>query len=59
MLDGRFNVAFDDIRRVTHAALRHRLILNFEADAEGVTTDSVIDQIVMSVRPEEAETVSR
>jgi len=59
LLDGRFNVAFDDIRRVTHAALRHRLILNFEADAEGVTTDSVIDQIVMSVRPEEAETVSR
>ena len=59
LLEGRFNVAFDDIRRVTHPALRHRLILNFEADAEGVTTDAVIDQVVMSVRPEEAETVGR
>jgi MoxR-like ATPase len=59
LLEGRYNVAFDDIRRVAHPALRHRLILNFEADAEGVTTDSVIDQVVMSVRPEEAETAAR
>jgi MoxR-like ATPase len=59
LLDVRYNVAFDDIRRVAHPALRHRLILNFEADAEGVTTDSVIDQVVMSVRPEEAETAAR
>ncbi len=54
LLDGRYNVAFDDIRRVAHPALRHRIILNFEADAEGVTADTVIDQIVMSVTPEEA-----
>jgi MoxR-like ATPase len=59
LLEGRYNVAFDDIRRVAHPALRHRLILNFEADAEGVTTDSVIDEVVMSVRPEEAETAAR
>ncbi|MDQ3703259.1 MAG: MoxR family ATPase [Chloroflexota bacterium] len=59
LLEGRYNVAFDDIRRVAHAALRHRLILNFEADAEGVSADTVIDQIVMSVRPEEAETAAR
>jgi MoxR-like ATPase len=59
LLEGRYNVAFDDIRRIVHPALRHRLILNFEADAEGVSADTVIDQIVMGVRPEEAETAVR
>ncbi len=59
LLEGRYNVAFDDIRRVAHPALRHRLILNFEADAEGVSADTVIDQIVMSVRPEDAEAAAR
>jgi MoxR-like ATPase len=55
LLEGRYNVAFEDIRRVVHAALRHRLILNFEADAEGVGADTIIDQIVMGVHPEERE----
>ncbi len=55
LLDGRYNVAYDDIRAVAHAALRHRIILNFEADAEGVSTDTIIDQLVMSVTPPEVE----
>ncbi|HEX2033128.1 MAG TPA: MoxR family ATPase [Chloroflexota bacterium] len=59
LLDGRYNVAFDDIRRVAHAALRHRIILNFEADAEGVGSDTVIDEIVMGVKPEDVEAVVR
>jgi MoxR-like ATPase len=59
LIEGRYNVAFDDIRRVAHPALRHRLILNFEADAEGVDADAVIDQVVISVRPEEAEIAGR
>jgi MoxR-like ATPase len=59
LLDGRYNVAYEDIRRVAHAALRHRIILNFEADAEGVRADSIIDQIVMSVTPEEAQVAVR
>ncbi|MGH2354437.1 MAG: AAA family ATPase [Chloroflexota bacterium] len=59
LLDGRYNVSYEDIRRVAHPALRHRLILNFEADAEGVSADTVIDQIVMSVRPEDAEVAVR
>ena len=46
---GRFNVSFDDIAGVAAAALRHRLILNFEAEAEGITTDLVIDQILKDV----------
>jgi MoxR-like ATPase len=46
---GRFNVSFEDIQTVALAALRHRLILNFEAEAEGLTTDHVIAQILKDV----------
>jgi MoxR-like ATPase len=59
LLEGRFNVAYEDIRLVAPAALRHRIILNFEADAEGVTSDTVLDELVMSVTPEEAEAAVR
>jgi MoxR-like ATPase len=46
---GRFNVSFDDIQAVATAAFRHRLILNFEAEAEGVTTDQIVAQILQDV----------
>lgn len=59
LLEGRYNVSYEDIRLVAHAALRHRIILNFEADAEGITADDVLDQLVIAVTPEEAEAVSR
>ena len=49
LTQGRFNVSFDDIQAVTAAAMRHRLILNFEAEAEGVTTDHVITQVLQDV----------
>jgi MoxR-like ATPase len=52
LLEGRYNVAFDDIRAVTLAALRHRIILGFEADAEGVTADKLIHDVVTTT-PEE------
>jgi MoxR-like ATPase len=52
LLEGRYNVAFDDIRAVALAALRHRIILGFEADAEGVTTDKLIHDVVATT-PEE------
>jgi MoxR-like ATPase len=48
---GRFAASVDDIRHVAHAALRHRVLLNFEGEAEGVKTDQVIDQI-LKVLPE-------
>jgi MoxR-like ATPase len=54
LLDGRYNVAFDDIRQAAVPAMRHRLILNFEAQAEGVTTDAVIHAILEAVVPEAA-----
>jgi MoxR-like ATPase len=46
LLDGRYNVAFDDIRQAARPALRHRLLLNFEAQAEGVSPDSVIEAVL-------------
>jgi MoxR-like ATPase len=53
LLDGRYNVAFDDLRQAALPALRHRLILNFEAQAEGVTTDEVISAILEEVTAHE------
>ena len=46
LLDGRFNVAIDDISAVAPAALRHRIILNFEGEAEGIGTDGVVRDVV-------------
>jgi MoxR-like ATPase len=56
LIQGRFNVSFDDIQAVATAALRHRLILNFEAEAEGITTDHIIAQILRDV-PRDAAAV--
>ncbi len=48
MLDERYHVGFEDIRASVLPALRHRLLLNFEGQAEGITTDEVLDQILES-----------
>ena len=52
LLEGRYNVAFDDIRAVALAALRHRIILGFEADADAITADKLIHDVVTTT-PEE------
>ncbi len=46
LLEGRYSVAIEDIVSVALPALRHRIILNFEGQAESITTDSLIDDIV-------------
>ncbi len=46
LLDGRFHVANEDIHAVALPAMRHRLILSFEAEAQGMTTDDVIEKIL-------------
>ncbi len=51
LLDGRFAVSTDDIRYVARPALRHRLILNFEGEAEGVDPDTIIDSILAETKP--------
>jgi len=45
LLDGRFNVSLEDVRALLLPALRHRIILNFEAQADGRTTDDLLDEI--------------
>jgi len=55
LIEGRYNVSFEDIQYAVHPALRHRLILNFEAEAEGITADMVLDKI-LEVVPALAET---
>jgi MoxR-like ATPase len=49
LLDGRFNVSVDDIRAVALPALRHRVILNFEGEAEGITPEAVVRTILDAV----------
>jgi MoxR-like ATPase len=49
LLDGRAAVSVDDIRKMALPALRHRIILNFEAEAEGLTTDAVIENILATL----------
>ena len=46
LLEGRFAVSIDDIRHVARPALRHRIMLNFEGEAEGVETDSILGDII-------------
>jgi MoxR-like ATPase len=46
LLEGRFNVSFEDIRRVYLPAMRHRVVPNFEAQAEGITSDQVLLEIL-------------
>ena len=49
LLSERYNVAFEDIEQVALASLRHRIILNFEAEAEGIPQDSIIKEILAKV----------
>jgi len=49
LLDNRKAVAIDDLRHVARPALRHRLILNFEAQAEGVSPDAIVEEILGKV----------
>ena len=46
LLDGRYNVAFRDIKTAAVPALRHRLILNFDGEAEGISADAIIAQVL-------------
>ena len=53
LAEGRFNVSVEDLRVLAAPALRHRIILNFEGEAEGIDIDTLVAQIV-----ESAETVT-
>lgn len=55
LLEGRYNVSFEDIRRVYLPALRHRVLLNFEAQAENIASDTVLAQILNEVKEKVTE----
>jgi MoxR-like ATPase len=55
LLDGRFNVSTDDIRAAALPSLRHRIILNFEGEAEGITTEAVVRSVLDAVAPPSVE----
>jgi MoxR-like ATPase len=52
LLDGRANVDFGDIQRIAPAALRHRLQISYAGQAEGLTPDAVVRDVLASVAPE-------
>jgi len=54
LLDGRYNVSFEDVRRVCLPAMRHRIITNFEAQAEGIESDKILLELLEKV-PEKEE----
>ena len=54
LLEGRYNVSFEDVRRVFLPAMRHRVLLNFEAQAEGIEADQILLDILENV-PEKGE----
>jgi MoxR-like ATPase len=58
LLDGRINVSFDDVRAVALPAMRHRLIRNFEGEAEGIEPDEIVTKVVAEV-PELTREVAR
>ncbi|HUO10658.1 MAG TPA: MoxR family ATPase [Phycisphaerae bacterium] len=54
LLQGRYGVSTDDIRAVAHPALRHRILTNFNAEAEGIRPDNII-QMLIEQTPRDAE----
>jgi MoxR-like ATPase len=49
LTEGRYHVAFEDIRALAHPVLRHRILTNFRAESEGVTSDALIDELIKTV----------
>jgi len=58
LLAGRYNVAYDDVAAMALPALRHRLILNFEGEAEGISTDELLGDVLARVPRVESETAT-
>jgi len=49
LTDGRYHVGFEDIKALAHPVLRHRVLINFRAESEGVTSDAIVDELLKSV----------
>ena len=61
LLDGRYHVSFKDIRDVAPPALRHRILLNFEGEADGISSDAIVqailDEVPNTIKGEELQKV--
>jgi len=49
LMAGRYSVSFDDVRALAHPVLRHRILKNFHAESERITTDWIVDQLLATV----------
>jgi MoxR-like ATPase len=49
LTEGRYHVGFDDIKALAHPVLRHRVLTNFRAESEGITSDALIDELLKTV----------
>jgi MoxR-like ATPase len=49
LTNGRYHVSFDDIKTMAHPVMRHRVLINFRAESEGVSTDQIIDELLERV----------
>jgi MoxR-like ATPase len=49
LTNGRYHVSFEDIRSMAHPVLRHRILVNFRAESEGISTDSIVDELLERV----------
>jgi MoxR-like ATPase len=50
LTSGRYHVSFDDIKAFAHPVMRHRVLVNFRAESEGVSTDAIIDELLNRVQ---------
>ena len=58
VLQGRYYASGEDVRAVAHPVLRHRIIPNFSAEAEGITSDVIIDKLIDLIPRAEAESLA-
>jgi MoxR-like ATPase len=58
VLQGRTYASTEDIRRVAHPVLRHRVITNFNADSEGITSDTIVDKLIEDT-PDKEDALTR
>ena len=49
LTQGRYNVSFEDIRALAHPVMRHRILTNFHAESEGVTSGELVDRLLEAV----------
>lgn len=49
LTSGRYHVTFDDIRALAHPVMRHRVLINFHAQSEGMSSDMIVDKLLEAV----------